>query len=303
MRVLSLPRTHDPLTLAFTIEGLLEVDGLKRRSASPPAGWQRTGQGPVRRQRMSGKPAARLGDPTDCPKTGHTNPIAAGSPDVLFDGLPAARMGDASACGGAMASAVIPNVLIDGKPAAGGQCGESWQCRDRRFGTVVIGSGHSPAPFLAPEVLSIATAAIAAATNSVKSLLPATPLARAWQEEPGTRAVGPGRGRRRRGAGRAAAATGSPGHHPANRRVLRRHRQQLANAAVTEQCRRDDLQLVGERTLQEVIDYCQSHGFSDSNGDGYFTQLPTAATAMRQAMWHGCMGCIGTIRSRRSTRM
>ena len=36
---------------------------------------------------MSGKPAARLGDPTDCPKKGHgTNPIAAGSPDVLFDG-------------------------------------------------------------------------------------------------------------------------------------------------------------------------------------------------------------------------
>lgn len=31
MRVLSLPRTHDPLTLAFTIEGLLEVDGLKRQ--------------------------------------------------------------------------------------------------------------------------------------------------------------------------------------------------------------------------------------------------------------------------------
>lgn len=63
---------------------------------------------------MSGKPAARLGDPTDCPKKGHgTNPIAAGSPDVLFDGLPAARQGDASACGGA----VIPTVLINGKPA------------------------------------------------------------------------------------------------------------------------------------------------------------------------------------------
>ncbi|HCJ28776.1 MAG TPA: type IV secretion protein Rhs, partial [Pseudomonas sp.] len=48
----------------------------------------------------------------------------------------------------------------------------------------------------------------------------------------------------------------------------------LANAVVTEQCRHDDLQLVGERTLQEVMDYCQRHGFSDSNGDGYFTQAP-----------------------------
>lgn len=67
---------------------------------------------------MSGKPAARLGDPTDCPKKGHgTNPIAAGSPDVLFDGMPAARMGDPTSCGSALASAVIPTVLINGKPA------------------------------------------------------------------------------------------------------------------------------------------------------------------------------------------
>ncbi len=136
---------------------------------------------------MSGKPAARLGDPTACPKTGHgTNPIAAGSPDVLFDGLPAARMGDASACGGAMASAVIPNVLIDGKPAAVvGSVGDHGNVVTAGSGTLVIGTGHSPAPFLAPEALGIATAAIAAATSAVKSALPTSPLARAWQEEPG----------------------------------------------------------------------------------------------------------------------
>lgn len=41
---------------------------------------------------MSGKPAARLTDPTACPVSGHgTNPIAAGSGDVFFDGLAAAR--------------------------------------------------------------------------------------------------------------------------------------------------------------------------------------------------------------------
>ena len=67
---------------------------------------------------MSGKPAARLGDPTACPVPGHgTNPIAAGSPNVLFDSKPAARMGDASACGGALSGNVIPTVLINGKPA------------------------------------------------------------------------------------------------------------------------------------------------------------------------------------------
>ncbi|CAI8783225.1 hypothetical protein EMIT0P395_180090 [Pseudomonas sp. IT-P395] len=49
---------------------------------------------------MSGKPAARVTDPTACPLPGHgTNSIASGSPNVNFDGLAAARMTDKSACG------------------------------------------------------------------------------------------------------------------------------------------------------------------------------------------------------------
>ena len=135
---------------------------------------------------MSGKPAARLGDPTACPKTGHgTNPIAAGSPDVLFDGLPAARMGDASACGGAMASAVIPNVLIDGKPAAVvGSVGNHGNVVTAGSGTVVIGSSHNAAPFLAPTALGIAKAVTAVAT-AAEAFRSSEPIARAWQEEPG----------------------------------------------------------------------------------------------------------------------
>jgi len=44
---------------------------------------------------MSGKPAARVTDPTACPLPGHgTNPIVSGSPNVNFDGLAAARMTD-----------------------------------------------------------------------------------------------------------------------------------------------------------------------------------------------------------------
>ncbi len=107
---------------------------------------------------MSGKPAARLGDPTACPKTGHgTNPIAAGSPDVLFDGLPAARMGDASACGGAMASAVIPNVLIDGKPAAVvGSVGSHGNTVVAGSGTVIVGTNGGGAAFSPVAPLSIA---------------------------------------------------------------------------------------------------------------------------------------------------
>ncbi|MFT0623690.1 PAAR domain-containing protein [Ectopseudomonas guguanensis] len=101
---------------------------------------------------MSGKPAARLGDPTACPIPGHgTNPIAAGSPDVLFDSLPAARMGDPSACGGAMAGAVVPTVLINGKPAAVvGSVGSHGNTVVAGSGTVLIGASGGGAVFTAP---------------------------------------------------------------------------------------------------------------------------------------------------------
>ncbi|WP_217477781.1 PAAR domain-containing protein [Stutzerimonas stutzeri] len=108
---------------------------------------------------MSGKPAARLGDPTACPIPGHgTNPIAAGSPDVLFDSLPAARMGDASACGGAMAGAVTPTVLINGKPAAVlGSVGSHGNVVIGGSGTVIIGNTHTPPAFVPPTALAIAS--------------------------------------------------------------------------------------------------------------------------------------------------
>lgn len=101
---------------------------------------------------MSGKPAARLGDPTDCPVPGHgTNPIAQGSPDVLFDGLPAARLGDASVCGGAMSGDLIPNVLINGKPAAVlGSVGCHGNVVVGGSGTVLIGTVHTSASFEVP---------------------------------------------------------------------------------------------------------------------------------------------------------
>ncbi|OMG67507.1 PAAR domain-containing protein [Stutzerimonas balearica] len=225
---------------------------------------------------MSGKPAARLGDPTACPVPGHgNNPIEAGSPDVLFDGLPAARMGDASACGGAMASAVIPTVLINGKPAAVvGSVGNHGNVVTAGSGTVVIGSSHNAAPFLAPAALGIAKAVTAAAA-AAEAFRSSEPIARAWQEEPGDLApLGveeedeeeelveqPQQQARQAITLRIGVFFDGTGNN-------------LANAAVTEQCRDDDLQQLGERTLQEVIDYCQRHGFSDSNDDGYFTEAP-----------------------------
>ncbi|MFJ2389817.1 PAAR domain-containing protein [Pseudomonas koreensis] len=106
---------------------------------------------------MSGKPAARVSDPTACPLPGHgTNPIAAGSGDVFFDGLAAARQGDASACGGALVGDLATTVLINGKPAATvGSVGAHGNKVTAGSGTVIIGNSHSPAPFVPPEPLVI----------------------------------------------------------------------------------------------------------------------------------------------------
>ncbi|MFJ2715259.1 MULTISPECIES: PAAR domain-containing protein [unclassified Pseudomonas] len=106
---------------------------------------------------MSGKPAARVSDPTACPLPGHgTNPIAAGSGDVFFDGLAAARQGDASACGGALVGDLATTVLINGKPAAiVGSVGTHGNKVTAGSGTVIIGNSHSPAPFVPPIPLNI----------------------------------------------------------------------------------------------------------------------------------------------------
>lgn len=94
---------------------------------------------------MSGKPAARVTDPTDCPLPGHgTNPISVGSGDVFFDGLPAARQGDASACGGALVGNLAATVLINGKPAATvDSFGSHGSKVTAGSGTVIIGNSHS----------------------------------------------------------------------------------------------------------------------------------------------------------------
>lgn len=106
---------------------------------------------------MSGKPAARVGDPTECPIPGHcSNPIVEGSSNVFFDGLPVAREGDASECGGALVDNLAATVFINGKPAATvGSVGSHGNQVTAGSGTVIIGSSHTPAPFMAPEPVVI----------------------------------------------------------------------------------------------------------------------------------------------------
>jgi uncharacterized Zn-binding protein involved in type VI secretion len=98
---------------------------------------------------MSGKPAARVTDPTACSIPGHgTNPIVSGSSDVLFDGLSAARQTDSTACGGALAGNVIPNVLINGLPATTiGTVGNHGNAVIAGSGTVIIGNSGGGALF------------------------------------------------------------------------------------------------------------------------------------------------------------
>jgi uncharacterized Zn-binding protein involved in type VI secretion len=101
---------------------------------------------------MSGKPAARITDPTSCPVPGHgVNPIASGSPDVFFDGLAAARQTDKSACGSAIVGDVASTVLINGLPAATlGSTGAHGNNVIGGSGTIIIGNSHTPAPFTPP---------------------------------------------------------------------------------------------------------------------------------------------------------
>lgn len=106
---------------------------------------------------MSGKPAARVSDPTACPVPGHgTNPIVSGSSDVLFDGLSAARQTDSTACGSALAGNVIPNVLINGLPATTiGTVGNHGNVVIAGSGTVIIGMGGGGAAFAPVAPLEI----------------------------------------------------------------------------------------------------------------------------------------------------
>lgn len=103
------------------------------------------------------KPAARVSDPTACPLPGHgTNPIATGSPNVLFDGLEAARESDKSACGSPLVAGLAETVIINGLRAAlVGSNGAHGNIVMAGSSTIIIGDSHTPAPFIPPLPLSI----------------------------------------------------------------------------------------------------------------------------------------------------
>ncbi|WP_421684505.1 PAAR domain-containing protein [Stutzerimonas urumqiensis] len=102
---------------------------------------------------MSGKPAARLGDPTFCPVPGHGTPaLESGSPVVLFNNLPAARLGGTAGCGQAVSGAYSATVFINGRNAATiGSTLSHGGVIIGGSGDVLIGVMVAAAPFTAPS--------------------------------------------------------------------------------------------------------------------------------------------------------
>lgn len=126
-----------------------------------------------RTEEMSGKPAARITDPTLCPLPGHgVTPIVAGSADVLFDGLSATRQGDPAACGGVMVGNLATTVFINGRNAATvGSVGSHGNLVISGSGSVIIGDSHTPAPFLKPaSLLQLKTYAISFLSPTVRAV-------------------------------------------------------------------------------------------------------------------------------------
>ena len=217
---------------------------------------------------MSGKPAARVGDPTACPKTGHgKNPITAGSADVLFDGLPAARQGDPTGCGSALSGNLIANVLINGKPVATlDSLGDHGNVVIGGSGSVIIGNTPVPAPFSPPAALNLQPAAESQALD--------TPTSR---HSPAPQRPGPSQ---------ALALDEKPGHNAPHGLEEEEEEEELAsrqavtlrigvffdgtgnnasNSAIGAQCRAADIGL-GEVEAQATLQRCNVHQLdSDSS--------------------------------------
>lgn len=212
---------------------------------------------------MSGKPAARLGDPTQCPQAGHgSQRLISGAADVLINGKPAARQGDISQCGSPLSSQLISNVLINGRPTAVlGSVGAHGDSITAGSPTVLIGNQPGSAESRAAQAMIITGLVRALRALFDVPVQPgasnAVPLEREEEEEEEETDL------------------------PQKQRITLRvgmffdgTLNNLPNASLTAQCRREDLAQLGPDGLEAVTRFCQSHGYNDSNGDGFFDQRP-----------------------------
>ncbi|MAB23753.1 MAG: type IV secretion protein Rhs, partial [Pseudomonadales bacterium] len=206
---------------------------------------------------MSGKPAARLGDPTQCPQSGHgSNNIATGSADVLFDGQPAARLGDSTACGSALVGQVIPNVLINGRPAAVlGSTGSHGDVVIGGSGTVIIG-GAVPGDTGGDS--NSGRYFVPGSADPTQALRQSTfddgvPFSVEDEEEEDEQEL------------------------PLQQRITLRvgmffdgTLNNMNNAAFTAQCRRQDLNLFEPEELERIRTFCEENGYAELTEDGRY---------------------------------
>ncbi|WP_150301749.1 PAAR domain-containing protein [Pseudomonas profundi] len=223
---------------------------------------------------MSGKPAARMGDPTQCPKDGHgSNAIVTGSTDVLFDGQPAARQGDQTACGSAIDGTIIPSVLINGRPAAVlGSTGSHGDVITGGSGTITIGGNVSTATDPGGESHAASAPSVAAGAGSLlapglddtagplkeNTLIDGLPYSLEEEEEEEEERELPLQQRITLRVGMFFDGTGN----------------NLGNAAFTAECRRQDLHEFDEQTLTHIRQLCETYDYRDTDGDGRYDQLP-----------------------------
>jgi uncharacterized Zn-binding protein involved in type VI secretion len=212
---------------------------------------------------MSGKPAARLGDPTQCPQTGHgSQHLVSGATDVLINGKPAARLGDTSSCGSPLSSQLVSNVLINGRPAAVlGSIGAHGDSITAGSPNVLIGNQPGSAESHAAQAMILTGLVRALQALFDVPVKPgasnAVPLEREEEEEEEETDL------------------------PQKQRITLRvgmffdgTLNNLPNATLTAQCRREDLAQLGPDGLEAVTRFCEAHGYNDSNSDGFFDERP-----------------------------
>ncbi|SDS47845.1 Zn-binding Pro-Ala-Ala-Arg (PAAR) domain-containing protein, incolved in TypeVI secretion [Halopseudomonas sabulinigri] len=208
---------------------------------------------------MSGKPAARQGDPTQCPKKGHgSNAIVTGSADVLFDGLPAARLGDSTACGSALAGQVIPNVLINGRPAAVlGTTGSHGDVVIGGSGTVIIGGAVVSASGGGASGLFVPGSAAPTSQLRQGTASETLPFSIEEEEEEDEQEL------------------------PLQQRITLRvgmffdgTLNNMNNAAFTAECRRQDLALFDPEELERIRAFCEETGYGEFSPEGRYDTTP-----------------------------
>ncbi len=233
---------------------------------------------------MSGRPAARQGDTTSCPKSSHKGTtIETGSPDVLFNGLPAARMGDKTSCGSEIVGQVIPNVLINGKPAVVmGSTGTHGDVVTGGSGDIIIGNnivfgaGISFGDSLGDSgAVASALAAGVSSLSGTNSKHSTTGLA---SNESDTDALD-----------EFALYDEEDEEEEETDLKLEQHitlrvgiffdgtGNNLDNTLSTQQCRQQDLAQYPQEILDDITQMCRTHGYEDTNGDGLFNAFPDSS--------------------------